>query len=45
VLLSTFSIARTILQTLKRGRAKQLAELRDEPSAEVRVSIASRRPQ
>jgi hypothetical protein len=44
VLLSTFSVARTILGRLKGGRAKQLAGLRDELAAEVRASIASRAP-
>ena len=44
VLLSTFSVARTILGSVKGGRAKQLARLRDELAAEVRTSIASRGP-
>jgi hypothetical protein len=41
-LLSTFSIARTILGSIKDARAKQLAALRDELEAEVRASIGSR---
>jgi hypothetical protein len=44
VLLSTFSVARTILGSVKRSRAKQLANLREELVAEVRASIASRSP-
>jgi serine/threonine-protein kinase len=41
-LLSTFSISRGILGSVKGGRAKQLAALRDELEAEVRASIATR---
>ena len=44
VLLSTFSIARTILGSVKGSRAKQLAGLREELAAEVSASIASRAP-
>jgi hypothetical protein len=44
VILSTFSIARTILGGIKDARAKQLAELREELVTEVRASIASRAP-
>jgi hypothetical protein len=44
VLLSTFSVARTILGKVKGGRAKQLARLRDELAAEVRASIELRGP-
>jgi eukaryotic-like serine/threonine-protein kinase len=44
VLLSTFSLARTILGSLKGSRAKQLAGLREELAAEARASIASRAP-
>jgi eukaryotic-like serine/threonine-protein kinase len=44
VLLSTFSVARTILGSVKGGRAKQLTGLRDELAEEVRASIASRGP-
>ena len=44
VLLSTFSVARTILGSVKGSRAKQLANLRDELAAEVRASIAARAP-
>jgi hypothetical protein len=42
VLLTTFSVARTILGSVKGGRVKQLSGLRDELAAEVRASIASR---
>jgi hypothetical protein len=42
MLLSTFSIARTLLGSIKSGRAKQLAALRAELADEVRASIASR---
>ncbi len=45
VLLSTFTLSRTILGSVKSGRAKQLTGLRDELAAEVRASIASRGPQ
>jgi predicted Ser/Thr protein kinase len=41
-LLSTFSIARTILGSVKGARERQLAALRDELEAEVRASIAGR---
>ncbi len=41
-LLSTFSIARTIFGSVKGGREKQLAAMREELEAEVRASIASR---
>jgi len=44
VLLSTFSLARTILGSVKKARRKQLVELREELTAEVRASIASRGP-
>ena len=43
-LLTTFSIARTILGSVKNARTKQIAGLRDELEAEVRASIASRGP-
>ncbi|MEP7064980.1 MAG: serine/threonine-protein kinase [Gemmatimonadota bacterium] len=42
VLLTTFSVARTILGSVKGSRASQLAKLRDELVEEVRASIASR---
>ena len=42
VLLTTFSVARTILGSVKRGRAKKLADLRDELAVEVRASVESR---
>jgi serine/threonine-protein kinase len=42
VVLSTFSLARTILGAMKSGRARQLAELRAELETEVRAAIASR---
>jgi hypothetical protein len=42
VLLSTFSLARTILGSIKSGRARQLAELRADLEEEVRAAIASR---
>jgi len=42
VLLTTFSVARTIIGRIKGARAKQLAGLREELAAEVRASIASR---
>jgi hypothetical protein len=42
VLLSTFTLARTILGRVKGARAKQLVKLRDELAAEVRASVASR---
>jgi hypothetical protein len=45
VLLSTFTLSRTILGSVKSGRAKQLDGLRDELATEVRTSIASRGPQ
>jgi serine/threonine-protein kinase len=44
VILSTFSLARTILSGIKDARAKQLEELREELVTEVRASIASRAP-
>jgi hypothetical protein len=42
VLACTFSVARTILGSVKGSRVRQLAKLRDELVAEVRASIASR---